>query len=220
VRFALWRKSNLVYGEVCTIRLLRESQCDNSHELKSRAGPQLPETVEEEMKKSVVESLGSRFEVERFFIAEDGAEIILRITTNGYSLQNHGEFVKGLKSLAAHLRMKAEWLFERHGLQGRVKGQFSFGPSLIRLQLESSGTRDTLSKIFQQPLTILLIGTVLGSVLIPYLNDRANRAKLRHEERVKIALNIVEQSHETDRRLSSLMNYLVLFRKDHNDRSV
>jgi hypothetical protein len=61
------------------------------------------------------------------------------------------------------------------------------------------------------------MGTLLGSILIPYLNDISNRSKLRHEERVKVALMIVEQSHETDRRLFNLMDYLVLFRKDHND---
>src|SRR5689334_22531645 len=61
------------------------------------------------------------------------------------------------------------------------------------------------------------MATLFGSILIPYFNDVANHRKLRHEERVKIAISILDQTQETDRRMDSMMQYFVLFRKDHKD---
>jgi hypothetical protein len=86
----------------------------------------------------------------------------------------------------------------------------------VRLQCSNVDEGKSVLELSQQPISLLLMGTLLGSLLIPYSNDRSNRHKLKHEERVKVAILIIEQSHETDRRLSNLIDFLVLFRKDHN----
>jgi hypothetical protein len=124
-----------------------------------------------------------------------------------------------LKSLVSHLRSSLTWIAERRGRDVHVEGRWTPEPVLIRMQLKDSQQRPSFFHLLQQPLGTLLVGTILGSLLIPQINDLTNRRKSRHDERLKMAVTIIEQSHESDRNLQRMIDYLALFRKDHNDPS-
>ncbi len=81
------------------------------------------------------------------------------------------------------------------------------GPRLTRVL---KGLGDAL----KHPLVLLLIGTTLGSFLIPHLNDRSTQKTARQEQRVKMAISIIEQDHETNKEISGMMNYLLLVRQN------
>ncbi len=212
-------KHNVLRGEVCSVRLRIVGKFNNSVVSTTDASSELRDAIAGIIRDSVRGSLGPDFEVADFALLCQNSEVVFRINTGSYVVQSYDSFVKGLKLFVAQVRNSLELLLQTRFEHAVVKSRWCVGPPLVRLQLEGSDTKASVLKSLQQPLSVLLLGTILGSALIPYLNERSNRNKLRHEERIKIAFSIVEQSHETDRRLSNLMNYLVLFRKDHNNRS-
>jgi hypothetical protein len=212
-------KSNVLEGEVCSIRLRLSPNSSHVAQENVHVFHELRESIVAKIRSTVLDTLGSEFEISDLALLEKDSEILLRITANHHRVRSYDSFNRALKLLVANLKGSLEWLLDSHFGYSTVKGQWYPGSSLVRLQLGASNSKGSGLARLQQPLSVLLIGTILGSVLIPVLNDTANRRRLRHEERIKIALMIIEQSHETDRRLYNLMNYLVLFRKDHNDAS-
>jgi hypothetical protein len=212
-------KANL-RGGVCTVhlRLLAQSVCATAPSSRTLS-PKLCSTIELQLRQYVSASLGTEFDVSEIIFLEDGAEILLKISTLGYFVKTYDTFAKALTSLVSSCRSAIEWACRAETDRLKISGEWYPEPQLVSLELAASDELGSFSKRLQQPLTLLLIGTLLGSVLIPFVNDISNQRKVRHEERIKIALTIVEQSHETDRRLSNLINYLVLFRKDHDDPS-
>jgi len=174
--------------------------------------------LETELARSVRESLGYEFEISDLRYSDNEAEILARISSHGYLVNSYDAFANVLDLLVSQLRSSASWVLGGAHCAVSISGKWFPEPTLVRLKLESSVKKGSrFLNGLQQPLGVLLLGTLLGSILVPLLNDISNRNKLRHEERVKVAIMIVEQSHETDRRLFNLMDYLVLFRKDHND---
>ncbi len=219
VPFLAQTKNRVLRGDVCSIRLWLSAAPGQTLEGSARLFRDLREGIAAKIRDAVLKSLGPEFEIAELLFPEQSSDVLLRISATDYVVQDYDSFIKALKLLVASLRASLEWLFDGRVGHCIVRGQWHAGSSLVRLQLGMPDSRRSVAAGLQQPLSVLLIGTLLGSVLFPFLNDRSNRNKLQHEERIKIAMMIVEQSHETDRRLSNLMNYLVLFRKDHNDGS-
>jgi hypothetical protein len=202
-------------GDVCTIRLLLLCVSDQGPTGESS----VRNIIETAVREHVSASLEPVFTIKEILFARERGEILLTITAARFRLSSYDTLAKTFDLLVSHLKTSLSWTLERRGVGTISSAQWCAEPPLIRSQLQSSDLRKSFLEALQNPLALLLIGTILGSVLIPKLNDISNRNKLRHEERIKLALMIVEQSHETDRRLSSLMDYLVLFRKDHTDGS-
>ena len=76
------------------------------------------------------------------------------------------------------------------------------------------GKNSTLLEISKHPLLILLIGTLLGSVLIPEINRRSTRARELEELRAKRVLAAVEANSEVDRHLNLVLTSFESFWKD------
>ena len=68
----------------------------------------------------------------------------------------------------------------------------------------------------RHPLTVLVVGAVVTSILVPILSDRVNREKLLRERRLNIAMEIIKDNVETNRRLNSMVTALELFQKDNS----
>lgn len=212
-------KRAILEGTVCTITLRISSQNAPEFTSLSTALRELHPILDSELRKSVVDSLGLTFGIGELIFRDATAEIFIVIQTTAYKLHSYRAFAGVLRSLVLHLCNVVTLHVGEQSGQLRVEGKWFPAPQLIRLRLDKASSNKSLSERLQQPLSILAIATIFGSLLIPYFNDVENRAKLRHEERVKIAISILDQSQETDRRMDSMMQYLVLFRKDHNDAS-
>lgn len=216
VGFAFRRRGKELDEPVCTVRIKLQARTGSPPEQAASLLAGSQEKLKTLLHDGVVNSLGSGFQVADVQVLDQTAEIFIRVVSCGSITIAYTTLSGALDLLVSHIRS----LVARE-----VVGQFpvtvsvrwSPEPALVRMKLKEPNEKGTISKIVQQPLGVLLIGTLLGSLLIPQLNDISNRRKLRHEERVKVALMIIEQSHETDRRLYNLMDYLVLFRKDHDD---
>lgn len=219
--FRVLHSRAILRGDICTIRLKMIVQSGQETEAQLRVSfRELQSRMESLLRVSILESLGSAFEIRELCFIDDNFEVLIKIATTSYVMASFDGFTKTLKLLVSNLSTSLAWMFETQLTQVQFLGQWRAEPPLIRLQLEASNERSSFTKKLQQPLVVLLVGTILGSIVIPYLTDLGNRRRLRHEERIKIALMIIEQSGETDRRLSNLMDYLVLFRKDHDDPSL
>jgi hypothetical protein len=71
-------------------------------------------------------------------------------------------------------------------------------------------------KILRHPLTVLLLGTALSSLLIPYFSGRIDNEKLIREARLKKAMEIIGDNTETERNLNKLLTTLEVFHKDNS----
>jgi hypothetical protein len=207
-------------GNVCTIRLqlIRLNGEGHDHWTESLSNDFL-KVIEAEIKKSIPESLGPEFKMTEFAFHKNGVELLIKIGTDYSEISSYVQLTRSIKMLVSHLRTLLAWLVGSRASHVMILGRWSPEPALILLRSQTEEKQNTLLKQLQQPLGLLILGTLLGSLLVPYLNDLSNRRKVRHEERIKMALSIVEQNDDTDRRLFNLMEYLVLFRKDHTDPS-
>lgn len=77
-----------------------------------------------------------------------------------------------------------------------------------------SGAADRLVRTSRHPLVVLVIGTILGSILIPLINDRAARERKLEDLRAQRALAAIEASNDVDRKLSLLLTTFESFWKD------
>lgn len=212
------RKKVVLRGNVCTIRLqVLSSDAEGAGQVTDLLPSDLLGTIEPALSKSIPDSLGPDFRISDIAFHKSGAEILVKIWTDCTEIDTYEQFSTGIGLLVSHLQSLLAWLLGSYAGPIVILGQWSPEPPLIHLRLQTQEPRNEFLKQLQQPLSLLVLGTVLGSLLVPYLNDVSNRRKVRHEERIKMALSIVEQNQETDQRLFNLMEYLVLFRKDHND---
>lgn len=78
---------------------------------------------------------------------------------------------------------------------------------------EKSQERTSL-QILKHPLLILLLGTLLGSVIVPYISGRSARAREIEELRVTSAVAAVQNGNDVDRRLNGLLTTFESFWKD------
>jgi hypothetical protein len=79
------------------------------------------------------------------------------------------------------------------------------------------GTKSTAKNKFDRfcrhPLTLLLVGTLAGSVLIPWVASRANKQALLNEARVKEAIDVMTTSNTVNAILNKMMTALDTFEK-------
>jgi hypothetical protein len=71
-----------------------------------------------------------------------------------------------------------------------------------------------LSDSLRHPLVLLLVGSLLTALVIPYINARSNRANLIREARLKKAIEIINRSSEFNSQLNSLGTALGVFHFD------
>jgi hypothetical protein len=211
-------KGAVLEGTVCTITMrivptLNEQDVTSLSTVLEKLHP----ILDSELRRSVTDSLGLTFSIRELIFRDATAEIFIAIHTTPYKLHSYPTFTGALRSLVLHLCNILNLHVGEQSEQLRVEGEWAPAPPLIRLRLDKLSQHDSLLYRLQQPLSVLVLATLFGSILIPYFNDTENRRKLRHEERVKIAISILDQSQETDRRMDSMMQYLTLFRKDHKD---
>jgi hypothetical protein len=74
--------------------------------------------------------------------------------------------------------------------------------------------QSTALETTKHPLVVLAVATVLGSVLIPYVNSRIARENRQRELRVSQAVQALRSSSETDRRLNLVLTEFANFVKD------
>ena len=70
-------------------------------------------------------------------------------------------------------------------------------------------------RVLDHPLFLLLVGSILGSILIPSLSARFNAERLLRETRHQEAITTIEKGYDVDRKLNSVATRLVSFAKDH-----
>lgn len=216
----LQHRGAVLRGNVCTIRIQLIRVNDEHHDHRTESLPSdFLEIAEPEIRRSIPESLGPEFKMSDIAFDKNGVDLLIRIGTDYCEISSYEQLTRSIKMLVSHLRALLAWLLGSHASHIMIRGRWFPEPPLILLRPQAEEKQNALLKQLQQPLSLLILGTLLGSLLVPHLNDLSNRRKVRHEERIKMALSIVEQNEETDRRLFNLMEYLVLFRKDHNDPS-
>ncbi len=66
----------------------------------------------------------------------------------------------------------------------------------------------------RHPLLLLVIGSVIGSFLIPWITERASKKQVLQEARLRKAVEIVENNQRTVSQLSALVTRLQMFHKD------
>src|SRR5271154_4897387 len=71
----------------------------------------------------------------------------------------------------------------------------------------------------EHPMVLLLLGTAISAVLIPYISGTISDRKLLQDERSKQALTIIEESGLVDKHLETLQTTCEMFTKDtHGER--
>ena len=171
--------------------------------------------LEQQLKTSLATSFGPDLKIGELYIDRDGREILIRIDSVSYVVKSCGDFEKALTRFVFHL----EDLFNK-AVRDRLehaafRGRWFPAPPLIRVQSDPPERHASILRQLQQPLVTLILGTILGSALIPWIQSRSNLAKVRHDERIKLALSIIDQNGETNSKLVTLKTSLALFAKDH-----
>jgi hypothetical protein len=78
---------------------------------------------------------------------------------------------------------------------------------------DASGGSTKLGKLLSHPLFILVAGTVLGSLIIPWITGIAAGRQLQREAQQKTALEGLEQGFEVDRRFNAVETAVESFHK-------
>ena len=66
----------------------------------------------------------------------------------------------------------------------------------------------------KHPLVLLLVGSALSYLLIPWITDRSSHKRVLQEERVERAVDILKQGLTDDQKLISMLNLFEMFNKD------
>jgi hypothetical protein len=173
------------------------------------------EKLELRLRESLREAFGPNLRVGRLSLNSKASEILVEINANSYSIKNSANFEKALTRFVFHLQdLLNEEVRDKLG-RAFFKGQWFPAPPLIRILSDPPEKYVSLLKRVQQPLIMLLLGTVLGSALIPWIQSRSNMKRVRHQERIKLALEIIDQNRRTNSKLVGLRTALELFAKDH-----
>jgi len=77
-----------------------------------------------------------------------------------------------------------------------------------------SATTTKVDRLFRHPLTLSIIGALLGSLLIPWVAGRANKQAVLAETRVKQAVEIMTTSNSVNVMLNKLKTEFESFEKD------
>jgi hypothetical protein len=64
---------------------------------------------------------------------------------------------------------------------------------------------------FRHPLLLLVVGSVIGSILIPYFSEAATKKKVLQEARLRKAVDIVDTNTRTVSQLNSLATRVAMF---------
>src|SRR5437870_12105468 len=75
---------------------------------------------------------------------------------------------------------------------------------------ESKGVSGAL----KHPLFLLIIGSIIGSFLIPWISEKNDKSRVLREARLKKAVEIVDNNTRTLSQLNSLVTRLGIFHKD------
>lgn len=78
--------------------------------------------------------------------------------------------------------------------------------------LQASGSR--LFDGLRHPMFLLVIGSVIGSFLIPWITERASKKQVLQEARLRKAVEIVDNNQRTVSQLGALVTRLQMFHKD------
>ena len=68
--------------------------------------------------------------------------------------------------------------------------------------------------LLKHPLFLLIIGSIIGSFLIPWISERNDKSRVLREARLKKAVEIVDNNTRTLSQLNSLVTRLGIFHKD------
>jgi len=75
----------------------------------------------------------------------------------------------------------------------------------------NSTAENKLDRFCRHPLTLLLVGTLTGSMLIPWVAGRANKQAVLTEARVKEAIDVMTTSNSVNATLNKMMTALDTF---------
>src|SRR4030095_7082911 len=83
------------------------------------------------------------------------------------------------------------------------------------MELSSQSAATTkVDRFFRHPLTLSIVGALLGSLLIPWVAGRANKQAVLAETRVKQAVEIMTTSNSVNVMLNKLKTEFESFEKD------
>src|SRR5262245_13403099 len=68
--------------------------------------------------------------------------------------------------------------------------------------------------VLKHPLFLLVVGSVIGSFLIPWISQKNDKSRVLREARLKKAVDIVNNNTMTLSQLNSLVTRLGIFHKD------
>src|SRR5205823_7926315 len=77
-----------------------------------------------------------------------------------------------------------------------------------------SAVTSRVDRFFRHPLTLSIIGAILGSLLIPWVAGRANKQAVLEETRVKQAVEIMTTANSVNVMLNKLNTEFESFEKD------
>ena len=76
---------------------------------------------------------------------------------------------------------------------------------------------NALVAFLRHPLLLLVVGSIIGSILIPYFSQEASKKKVLQEARLRKAVDIVDTNTRTVSQLNSLSTRVAMFH-EHNQR--
>jgi len=74
--------------------------------------------------------------------------------------------------------------------------------------------KERQSGVWAHPLTLLLLGTLLTSAIVPYLSTKITHNRILQEERIRTARKIFDDSELTEKQLNMIRTKLESFYKD------
>jgi hypothetical protein len=78
----------------------------------------------------------------------------------------------------------------------------------------TDASESTVFETTKHPVVVLAVATLLGSVLVPYVNARIAQQNSHRELRMSHALQVLRSSSETDRRINLLLTEFANFIQD------
>jgi len=73
---------------------------------------------------------------------------------------------------------------------------------------------NSLLEILKHPLLLLIVGSIIGSILIPRISEQASRTKVLQDARLRKAVEIVDNNTVTISQLNALRTRLAMFHGD------
>jgi hypothetical protein len=203
-------------GTICTIHL----------RLTGATGNEFPKIIHEkleplraELRKQVdaalLKAFGPNIDVGDIVINPKAREIQIPLAAHSLAIKSSSNFERALTRFVYYLQDLLNGIVKEELSHLAFHGHWFPAPPLIRIQNSPPERRRSILKRIQQPLIMLLIGTLLGSALIPWVQSRSNTKRLRHDERVALSLGIIDRNKETNGQLHGLQTSIELFAKDH-----